>query len=187
MTINLLPQEIRTQRAARARTATMVLIISAGLGLIALLDVALLGFKTILESNIRTQEAAIEQVNQEMKRYAELAGQVTDAQMRGEEIKKILDARPEWTAIFGAFAQAIPTSASISNFNGSLSTSPNITVNAIAPSIRDAEKFRASLDASKMFQNTILGAFSTSGEGDVSFSISTDLEKQIVKEGDAAQ
>ena len=67
MTINLLPQEIRMQRAARARTATTVLIISAGLGLIALLDVALLGFKTILESNIRTQEAAIEQVNQETK------------------------------------------------------------------------------------------------------------------------
>ena len=90
MTINLLPPEIRMQRAARARTATTVLIISAGLGIIALLDVALLGFKTILESNIRTQEAAIEQVNQEMKRYAELAGQVTDAQMRGGEGENIL-------------------------------------------------------------------------------------------------
>ncbi len=187
MTINLLPQAIRIQRTARRRTANTVLIVGAGLGLIALLNVALLGFKTILESNIRTQESAIKQVNQEMMRYTELANQVTDAQMRGEEIESVLNERTEWTAIFGTFSQAIPTSAAISNFNGSLISSPNITVNAVAPSIRDAEKFRASLDASGVFQNTILGAFSTSGEGQVTFSISTDLEKQTEKERDAAQ
>ncbi len=186
--INLLSQEIKTERKKNATFAKLLVFF------LAILLLVVGNYLTIyfLQNSLVAKNASLtdEKTDIDLKnaKYRDLEKDIAFVNGRLDLIKTTVENRPKWSSIIAGFSSLVPTSVQVSNLSISGSAADKtkgmaytVTMTGVAKTLEDIEVFRKTLDDSGSFTNSIFKSASfNADQSNFSFGLSTSVVLKTV-------
>ncbi len=178
ITLNLLPPERKQYLAQRRRNR---ITLEAGIGAVVILllsTTALLGTSILLNSQVASQKADIEQTKDQLKRYTKIEQAIQTIRDRVASLATEEKVRLPWSSIAEDLANAVPEGVQLTQVSFSTSGMPHLQIGGKADNKEKVAVLRERLEFSERFESTIIRQVGQEEEGNLTiatFSIEANL------------
>ncbi|MCL5407538.1 MAG: PilN domain-containing protein [Patescibacteria group bacterium] len=184
--INLLPPELKLQRIAAKRNASLISICIVAVLIVAILGIISQSLKSTVETYLSSTKNNIKKESDQIDQYQELQDLALFTNDRWQTTQEIEKNHVYWSQVLQELSNCAPTDVQFENLVANSEKSPNFILQGNTTTEREIIKFKDKLEASPFFKNIAFKSSSLSTDQattnqKLKFTLEFDLEQKKVE------
>lgn len=184
--INLLPPELKLQRIAAKRNASLISICIVIVLIVAVLGIISRSFQSNMETYLSNTKGNIDKASGQIDQYQDLQDLALFINDRWQAAQELNKNHVFWSQVLQELSNSAPTDVQFEGLTMNSGKSPNFVLQGNTTTEREIIKFKDKLEASLFFKNVAfkssnISTDQTNTTQKLEFSLEFDLEQKQVQ------
>ena len=184
--INLLPPQLKLQRIAAKRNASLIGICIVIVILFLVTGIVARSFESTVKANLDTTTSNVEKNTSQLDEYSDLQDLAFNINDRAKTADEISKNRTMWSQILQELSNSAPGDVQFENLIANADKSPNFVLQGNTTTEREIIKFKDKLENSSVFNNVSFKTATLNDEtnpniqttGKLKFTLEFDMEQR---------